>query len=102
MRSRRAGAIRRRICAGLRGLVAGVAAALALFAVAVPGPARAALPIPSLVGQWGPVTDSPLVAIQGVLLHTGQVLTMDGWQAPNPAELFDPTTGGFSPLTNSL
>jgi hypothetical protein len=44
----------------------------------------------------------PLVAIHQILLKTGKVLLMDGWQTPNQTQLFDPATQAMTPVPNGL
>jgi hypothetical protein len=44
----------------------------------------------------------PLVAIHAIVLKTGKVLVMDGWQTPNQAQLFDPATQSMTPVPNGL
>ena len=35
---------------------------------------------PDVVGQWGSLIAWPVVAIHGVLLHTGEVAVWDAWE----------------------
>lgn len=49
------------------------------------------------VGEWGPVTGWPLVAVHATLLHTGEVLMWDAWELPTAqAKLWNPTTNVFT------
>lgn len=49
------------------------------------------------VGEWGPVTPWPLVAVHASLLRTGEVLMWDGWEIPTArAKLWNPTTDVFT------
>jgi hypothetical protein len=44
----------------------------------------------------------PLVAIHAIVLKTGKVLLMDGWQTPNQTQVFDPATQSMTPVPNGL
>ena len=46
--------------------------------------------------NWG------IVAAHSILMRTGKFLVMDGWIAPNPARVFDPTTGFLTTMNNPL
>ena len=49
------------------------------------------------VGEWGPVTSWPLVAVHATLLKTGEVLMWDAWELPTArAKLWNPTTDVFT------
>lgn len=49
------------------------------------------------VGEWGPVTNWPLVAVHATLLKTGEVLMWDAWEtSPARARLWNPTTNVFT------
>ena len=49
------------------------------------------------VGEWGPVTQWPLVAVHASLLRTGEVLMWDAWEVPTArAKLWNPTTNVFT------
>lgn len=49
------------------------------------------------VGEWGPVTSWPLVAVHASLLKTGEVLMWDAWEVPTArARLWNPTTNVFT------
>ncbi|MGP0050583.1 MAG: DUF4082 domain-containing protein, partial [Solirubrobacteraceae bacterium] len=61
----------------------------------------AVTPGPQPQGEWSPVMNWPLVAIHSVLLSTGNVLTWDGWQQPEPSQEFDPSTNTFTNPINS-
>jgi Domain of unknown function (DUF1929)/Fibronectin type III domain/Glyoxal oxidase N-terminus len=58
-----------------------------------------ATPSASSEGQWAPSMNWPMVAIHSVLLDTGQVLQFDGWQQPEPTQVWDPSTGTFTNQT---
>jgi Domain of unknown function (DUF1929)/Bacterial Ig domain/Kelch motif len=59
-------------------------------------------PPPSQTGQWSSVISSPLVAIHEIALRNGNVLMLDGWQNPNQAQVFNPTTQTFTPTNNTF
>jgi len=59
-------------------------------------------PPPSQTGQWSSVISSPLVAIHEIALRNGNVLMLDGWQNPNQAQVFNPTTQAFTPTNNTF
>ena len=49
------------------------------------------------VGEWGPLTTWPLVAVHATLLKTGEVLMWDAWETPTArAKLWNPTTNVFT------
>ena len=49
------------------------------------------------VGEWGPLTSWPLVAVHATLLRTGEVLMWDAWELPTArAKLWNPTTDVFT------
>lgn len=51
------------------------------------------------VGEWGPVTNWPIVAVHATLLKTGEVLMWDAWETPtSQAKLWDPVTNTFTPV----
>ncbi|PUA80216.1 hypothetical protein C7S10_13740 [Nocardioides currus] len=51
------------------------------------------------VGEWGPVTEWPLVPVHATLLRTGEVLMWDAWETPtSQAKLWDPVTNTFTPV----
>jgi hypothetical protein len=41
----------------------------------------------------------PLVAIHSILLNSGKLLVFDGWQQPEPTEVWDPSTQTFTTQT---
>lgn len=67
------------------------------------GPASAAsagvTPTASGGGQWGPLMSWPMVAIHSILMDSGKVLQFDGWQQPEPTEVYDPATQAFATQT---
>src|SRR3954468_18320883 len=76
-------------------------------AVSAPDAARAAAAVtggPQDIGQWGPVVDWPVIAINAALLPNGKVLAYDSIgdnatetfanQSFTRATVWDPTTGG--------
>ena len=45
--------------------------------------------------NWG------IVAAHSILMRTGKFLVMDGWEAPNTAQVFKPGTSSFSQVNNA-
>src|SRR5262245_27290606 len=58
-------------------------------------------PTTSLVGQWSAPVVWPIVAVNASLLPTGEVLAWDGQGRGHDAQLWNPTTGGFTAVPNS-
>jgi hypothetical protein len=50
-------------------------------------------------GQWSSLISWPMVAIHSVLLANGKVLQWDGWQQPEPTQVWDPSTQTFTNQT---
>src|SRR6202035_5061700 len=50
-------------------------------------------------GQWGPLLAWPIVAIHSVLMQNGNVLQFDGWQQPEPTNVWNPSTQTFTTQT---
>ena len=51
----------------------------------------------AVVGEWGPVTNWPIVPVHATLLHTGEILMWDGWELPiAQARLWNPATNTFT------
>lgn len=55
-------------------------------------------PPPDQVGQWAGPFEWPIVAVHMALLPTGRVLASDGQGLGSDAQVWDPTSGGFSPV----
>ena len=51
-------------------------------------------------GKWSTVMNWPLVAVHATLMHTGQVLLWDGWEAPALATVWNPVTNSFTSVPN--
>jgi hypothetical protein len=47
-------------------------------------------------GQWGPLLTWPIVAVHSVLMHNGKLLQWDGWDTPEPTEVYDPSAQTFT------
>ena len=64
------------------------------------GPASGAsnpvTPSPMPQGQWGPLLNWPIVAVHSVLMNNGKLLQWDGWQTPEPTEVYDPAAQTFT------
>ena len=52
-------------------------------------------------GQWGPLVSWPIVAVHQVLMSTGNVLAWDGWQQPEPTQVWNPGTQTMSTPVNA-
>jgi hypothetical protein len=78
----------------------GSASLYAASSDSTPPPPPPPPPPPETVGQWSPLMSWPLVAAHSILMHTGKVLTMDGWVAPNPTQVFDPATSTTTQMLN--
>lgn len=62
-------------------------------------PSGAATPSTTAGGQWGSLLSWPMTAIHSILLDNGKVLQFDGWQQPEPTQVWDPTTQTFATQT---
>ena len=62
-------------------------------------PSNAVTPSASSGGQWSALMNWPMVAIHSVLLKTGNVLQFDGWQQPEPTQVWNPSTQTFTTQT---
>jgi hypothetical protein len=67
-----------------------------------PTPTPTATPSPSQYGQWSAVLNWPLVAIHAITMRNGNVLLMDGWQAPNMTEVYNPATQTMTQANNGF
>ncbi|HWF34837.1 MAG TPA: fibronectin type III domain-containing protein, partial [Solirubrobacteraceae bacterium] len=50
-------------------------------------------------GQWAALMNWPMVAIHSILLANGNVLQFDGWQQPEPTQVWNPATQAFTTQT---
>jgi Galactose oxidase-like, Early set domain/Fibronectin type III domain/Glyoxal oxidase N-terminus len=66
-----------------------------------PASAQSAAVIPAATngGQWSPLMNWPMTAIHSILLDNGKVLQFDGWQQPEPTQVWDPATQTFATQT---
>jgi hypothetical protein len=62
-------------------------------------PSAAVTPSSTSAGQWSSLMNWPMVAIHSVLLNSGKVLQWDGWQQPEPTQVWDPATQTFTTQT---
>jgi Domain of unknown function (DUF1929)/Fibronectin type III domain/Kelch motif len=62
-------------------------------------PSSPVTPSSSGGGQWSALMNWPMVAIHSVLLDNGKVLQWDGWQQPEPTQVWDPSTQTFTSQT---
>ncbi len=66
---------------------------------AASAPSNSVTPATSSAGSWGPLLSWPMVAIHSILMDNGKVLQFDGWQQPEPTEVYDPATQTFATQT---
>ncbi|MGZ4330330.1 MAG: fibronectin type III domain-containing protein [Solirubrobacteraceae bacterium] len=59
-------------------------------------PSAAVTPSSTGGGQWAPLVNWPMTAIHSILLDNGKVLQFDGWQQPEPTQVWDPNTLTFA------
>jgi hypothetical protein len=64
-------------------------------------PSNAVTPTASSGGQWSALMNWPVVAVHSVLLDNGKFLLWDGWQQPEPTQLWDPGPQTFSSPFNA-
>jgi Fibronectin type III domain/Glyoxal oxidase N-terminus/Kelch motif len=62
-------------------------------------PSAAVTPTAPNGGQWSSLMSWPMVAIHSVLLKNGNVLQFDGWQQPEPTQVWNPSTQTFTTQT---
>jgi hypothetical protein len=55
-------------------------------------PSNQTTPSPQPQGQWSPLQTFPMVAISSILMDNGKFIFWDGWQQPEPTEVWDPAT----------
>jgi hypothetical protein len=55
-------------------------------------PSNQATPSPQPQGQWGSVMNFPMEAISSILMDNGNFLFWDGWQQPEPTEVWNPAS----------
>jgi hypothetical protein len=48
------------------------------------------IPSPQPQGQWGSLMTFPMVAISSILMDNGNFIFWDGWQQPEPTEVWNP------------
>jgi hypothetical protein len=76
-----------------------VTASNALGAGPTSAPSNSVTPTTSSDGSWGPLMKWPMVAIHSILMDNAKVLQFDGWQQPEPTEVYDPATQTFATQT---
>ena len=59
-------------------------------------PSNPVTPSPTPQGQWGPLLDVADRRGAFVLMHNGKLLQWDGWQTPEPTEVYDPAAQTFT------
>ncbi len=62
-------------------------------------PSAAVTPAAASGGSWGPVLNWPMTAIHSILLSNGKLLQFDGWQQPEPTQVWDPKSNTFTTQT---
>ncbi len=55
-------------------------------------PSNQTTPSPQPQGQWSALQTFPMVAISSILMDNGNFLFWDGWQQPEPTEVWNPAT----------
>ncbi|HZR49609.1 MAG TPA: fibronectin type III domain-containing protein [Streptosporangiaceae bacterium] len=73
-----------------------VSATNAVGAGPASSPSNAVTPNAAPQGQWGPLQTWPIVAVHSVLMHNGKMLQWDGWQTPEPTDIYDPAARTFT------
>ena len=53
-------------------------------------PSNQTIPSPQPQGQWGSLLTFPMVAISSILMDNGNFIFWDGWQQPEPTEVWNP------------
>ncbi len=53
-------------------------------------PSNQTIPSPQPQGQWGALQTFPMVAISSILMDNGNFVFWDGWQQPEPTEVWNP------------
>lgn len=76
-----------------------VAAANAVGTSPVSDPSGVVTPSATAGGQWGSLMNWPMTAIHSILLDNGKVLQFDGWQQPEPTQVWDPAAQTFATQT---
>ena len=62
-------------------------------------PSNPVTPTATNGGQWSALMSWPMVSIHSILMKNGKVLQFDGWQQPEPTQVWDPGTGTFNNQT---
>jgi hypothetical protein len=62
-------------------------------------PSNAVTPTATNGGQWSALMSWPMVSIHSILMKNGKVLQFDGWQQPEPTQVWDPSTQTFTNQT---
>ena len=55
-------------------------------------PSNQTTPGPEPQGQWGALQTFPMVAISSILMDNGNFIFWDGWQQPEPTEVWNPAS----------
>jgi Domain of unknown function (DUF1929)/Fibronectin type III domain len=62
-------------------------------------PSSAVTPSSTAGGQWSSLMSWPMVSVHSVLMDNGQVLQWDGWQQPEPTQVWNPSSQTFTTQT---
>jgi hypothetical protein len=76
-----------------------VSATNAIGTSAQSAPSNAVTPATQSGGQWSALMSWPMVAIHSILLKNGNVLQFDGWQQPEPTQVWNPSSNTFTTQT---
>ncbi len=67
-----------------------VSATNAIGTSAQSAPSNQTIPSPQPQGQWSSLQTFPMVAISSILMDNGNFIFWDGWQQPEPTEVWNP------------
>jgi hypothetical protein len=73
-----------------------VSAANAVGAGSASAPSNVVTPTATPQGKWGPLLTWPIVAVHSVLMNNGKLLQWDGWDTPEPTDVYDPAAQTFT------
>ena len=73
-----------------------VSATNAIGTSAASAQSNTVVPDPVPQGQFGTLMTWPIVAVHSVVLDSGKILQWDGWETPEPTEVYDPSSQTFT------
>ncbi|MEZ0089309.1 fibronectin type III domain-containing protein [Streptacidiphilus sp. EB129] len=76
-----------------------VGAANAVGSGPASAPSQPVTPSATANGVWGPLQNWPVVAVHSIVLDSGKLLQWDGWETPEPTEVYDPVAKTFTTVT---